>query len=175
VTEAFITVHAGGPDIPDGVYPVILTDIKGPKTVTAQRGPKAGQEIDLLDWVFAIDAPGTQYDGLELEVSSSTASGPRSKMYGFLTALYNGVAPAVGTSFSKDQLTGRRALATVQKDPEGWLRIANLGALPISMQQAAFARATGAPMTVPGAPAPAASTTGALRETVAAGTPDLPF
>lgn len=138
----FIEVRAGGPDIPDGVYPVILTDIKGPKTVLAQRGPKAGQEIDLLDWIFAIDAPNTQYDALSLEVSTSTASGPRSKMFGFLTALFNGVAPAVGAAYEKDQLVGRSALATVQKDPEGWLRIVNLGALPISMQQQRFAQQT---------------------------------
>ncbi len=65
-------------------------------------------------------------------------------------------------------------VTAVQKDPEGWLRIANLGALPISMQQAAFARATGAPVTAPGAPAPAAPGV-ALRDTVASATPDLPF
>ena len=52
---AFIEVTQSGPDIPDGVYPVTLVDIKGPKTVTAQRGPKAGQDIDLLDWEFAVD------------------------------------------------------------------------------------------------------------------------
>lgn len=175
--DAFITVKAGGPDIPDGVYPVILTAINGPKTVTAQRGPKAGQDIDLLDWVFAIDAPGNQYDGLEVEVSTSTASGPRSKMYGFLTALYNGVAPAVNTSFTRDELIGRAALATLAKDEAGWIRVTNLGALPIAMQQQRFAQATGAPVRAAGAPAPAAPVAGPLREAVAAGakSDDLPF
>lgn len=175
-TTPFITIKAGGPDIPGGTYPVILTAIKGPKTVTAQRGPKAGQDIDLLDWVFAIDSPGNQYDGLEIEATTSTASGPRSKMYGFLTALFNGVAPAVGTTLSRDNLIGRPALATIQKDEEGWLRITNLGAIPVGMMQQKFAQMTGAPVQANGAPAPAAAENAPLRETVAAGkADDLPF
>lgn len=174
-TEAFITVKAGGPEIPDGVYPVILTAINGPKTVMAQRGPKAGQEIDLLDWVFAIDAPGNPYDALEVEVSTSTASGPRSKMYGFLTALFNGVAPQVNTTFSKEQLVGRSALATLAKDEGGWIRITNLGALPATMQQARFAQVTGTPIATNGSPAPVSSQAAPLRDAVAAKSDDLPF
>lgn len=173
----FIQVSSGGgSDIPDGVYPVILVDIRGPKTVTAQRGPKAGQDIDLLDWQFAIDMPGQPLDGQEIEASSSTASGPRSKMYAYLTALLNGVAPAIGTAFAKKELVGRRALATIQRDQEGWARIMNLGALPIGMQQERFAQATGAPIKANGGPAPAVATGAPLRESVAAGDAEnLPF
>lgn len=153
----FIEVKSGGPDIPDGVYPVVLADIVGPRTVTAQRGPKAGQDIDLLDWLFHIDQPGTPYDQQEISVSSSTASGPRSKMYAFLTALFGGVAPPVGSKFEKEQITGRHALATLQKDEEGWLRIVNLGALPSNwgapgVQAPQQPAAAAAP---PAAPAPA--------------------
>ncbi|MCI0344392.1 MAG: hypothetical protein L0221_02965 [Chloroflexi bacterium] len=173
----FIEVRSGGAsDIPDGVYPVILVDIKGPKTVTAQRGPNAGQDIDLLDWIFAVDQTGHPLDGKEIEASSSTASGPRSKMYAFLTALFNGVAPLIGAGFEKTDLVGRRALATVKRDEDGWPRLVNLGAMPTQMQQAAFAQATGAPTLPPtqapatgfgsGGPQPAAP----LREAVAAGT-----
>lgn len=183
----FITVNQSGPDIADGVYPVILVDIRGPKTVTVQRGPKAGQEIELYDWVFAIDAgPG---EGTEIEASTSTASGPRSKMYNYLTALFSGVAPAVGSSFEKTDLLGRRALATIRRDEAGWPRIENLGAMPAGMQQQAFAQATGLPPTPPAAPTPAAAAAAAgqaampappapgapLRDQVAQPTPDLPF
>lgn len=129
-----ITINQGGPDIADGVYPVVLADIAGPRTVTAQRGPKAGQDIDLFDWIFHIDAPGQQNDQLEISASTSTASGPRSKMYAFLTALFGGMAPPVGSSFEKEQLVGRYALATIQKDESGWPRITNLGALPANYQ-----------------------------------------
>ncbi len=153
----FIEVTQSGPDIPDGVYPVTLVDIKGPKTVTAQRGPKAGQDIDLLDWEFAID--DGPHDGVVISASTSTASGPRSKMYAYLTALFSGVAPQIGSGFEKPDLCGRRALATVKKDDAGWLRIENLGAMPASMV---------GPKAAP------------ARETVAAGvveapTADLPF
>lgn len=140
----FIEVHQSGPDIPDGVYPVVLTDIKGPKTVTAQRGPKAGQDIDLLDWEFAI-TDGSYADTV-IPATTSTASGPRSKMYAYLTALLNGVAPAIGSKFEKTDLVGRMALATIKKDDGGWLRIENLGAMPASMLSANVAKATGAPV-----------------------------
>ena len=182
----FIQVSsAGGADIPDGVYPVILTDIRGPKTVTAQRGPNAGQDVDLLDWIFNVDQPGSPVDGLEISASTSTASGPRSKMYSYLTALLNGVAPAIGTGFEKPQLVGRRALATIQKDVDGWARIVNLGAMPVTQQQQQFAQATGTPVQPQGAPAPASAVSQPLREAVAAGAalstpdagrePNLPF
>ena len=181
--QPFITVKSGGPEIPEGVYPVFLKSISDVRTVTAQRGPKAGQDIDLLDWIFTIDTPGQPYDGLDIDVSTSTASGPKSKMYAFLTALFNGVAPATGTQFTKQQLVGRGALATVKRDEDGgWLRITNLSAIPIGMQQQRFAQATGSPVVQPPAvnPVPAASTipqqpilqpVGAA----AAQTDDLPF
>lgn len=170
---SFIEVSQSGPDIPDGVYPVTLVDIKGPKTVTAQRGPKAGQDIDLLDWEFAVD--DGPHDGVVISSSTSTASGPRSKMYSYLTALFNGVAPQIGAGFEKVDLCGRRALATVKKDEGGWLRIENLGAMPASMLSQRVAAATGAPVQAAGAPAPAAAVAAPLRETVAAETADLPF
>lgn len=175
---SFIEITQSGPDIPDGVYPVTLVDIKGPKTVTAQRGPKAGQDIALLDWEFAID--DGPHDGVVIQASTSTASGPRSKMYAFLTALFNGVAPQIGSGFEKTDLCGRRALATVKKDEQGWLRIENLGAMPASMLSQRVAATTGAPVKAEGAPAPAAAGTQPLREAVAAGAsgdPDgnLPF
>lgn len=169
----FITVSAGGPsaetDVPDGVYPVILTAISDPKTVTARRGPNAGKDIDLIDWTFAVDAPGHPIDARELNESTSTASGPRSKIYAYLTALFNGVAPAVGTKITKENLVGRRALATVVHDEGGWPRIGNLGAIPSSMLQQQFAAATGAPVQPPGAPAPAVAASQPLREAVGAG------
>lgn len=145
----FIEVTQSGPDIPDGVYPVVLVDIKGPKTVTAQRGPKAGQDIALLDWEFAV-ADGPHAD-VVIQATTSTASGPRSKMYAYLTALSNGIAPAIGSKFEKGDLTGRMALATVKKDEAGWLRIENLGAMPAAMLAKAVGKATGAPTKADGA------------------------
>lgn len=171
--DAFVTVNAGGPAIPDGVYLVQLTKIGDPRTVTAQRGPKAGEDVDLIDWTFVIDQPGTEVHDMELPDSTSTSSGPRSKMYAWLTALMGGVAPQVGTPFKKSDLIGRYALATTRKDEGGWPKIENLGAAPASLLGQRIAQATGTPVQASGAPAPAAAGNAPLRETVAAG--DLPF
>ncbi len=125
----FITVSKGGTsDIPDGVYSVTLTDIKDPRTVTAKTGPKAGQDIDLLDWIFVIDEG--PHEGKQIDASTSTASGPKSKMYSYLVALFGGAAPPAGTNLEKGDLIGRDAFATVRADADGWLRIDNLGAKP---------------------------------------------
>lgn len=170
----FITIKSGAVEIPDGVYPVTLVELKGPRAVTAQRGPKAGEEIQLIDWIFAID--DGELDGTTIEAATSTASGPKSKMYAYLTALFNGKAPQVGTSFEPSDLCGRRALATVRTDESGWPRIENLGAMPAAMQQKGFAQKTAAAAAPEGSPAPAAAASAPLREQVAAGTgDDLPF
>lgn len=167
----FIEVkQGGGAEIEDGVYPVQLTAISDPKTVTAQRGPKAGQEIDLIDWNWTIDDPESKVDGLELSSSTSTASGPKSKMFGYLTALNGGKPPTVGATFEKEDLIGRLALATVRKDENGWARIENVSAMPSAMLGARVARTTGAPTNEP------VAATAPLREAVAAGqSGDLPF
>lgn len=160
----FVTVNQGGPDIEPGVYPVIVTAIADPKTVTAQRGPKAGQDIDLIDWTFAIESgPG---EGTELRESTSTASGPKSKMFAWLTALLGGKPPQIGQGFEKSDLVGRLALATIAKDESGWPRISQLSAMPVGMLSQAVGTATGAPVaTVAGSPVlavPAAAATDAL-------------
>jgi hypothetical protein len=169
-----ITIKSGA-DIPDGVYPVILAGIEGPKTITPQQGPNAGQEVEILSWKFVV--LDGKYKDTEIEATSSTASGPRSKLYGFLTALFNGTPPQIGANFEASDLTGRMALATIQRSESGWPRIVNLGAVPAGMLGKQVAAATGAPVSGPAAesvPAPAGVVT-PLREQVAAGAGDLPF
>lgn len=186
---SFIEVKAGGSNIPDNVYTLQLNAISDPKTVTAQRGPKAGQDIDLLDWTFVVSDPGSQFDGEEITESTSTASGPKSKMYAWITALLGGQPPAVGTRFEKSDLIGRLALGTIRKDESGWPRIANLGAIPASMLGQRVAAATGAPTggtvaeAAPPAPQPIAAAAQAVPGQFAGATPvaigqptgDLPF
>jgi hypothetical protein len=128
----FITVSQGAQsEIADGTYYVTLTRISDPRTVTAQRGPRAGQDVDLIDWTFAID-DGQPNAGAEIDASTSTSSGPRSKMYAFLTALF-GKTPPAGTGLEKTDLIGRGAIATIRTDESGWPRIENLGAVPNTM------------------------------------------
>ena len=142
---SFVTVSSGGAsDVPADVYEVVLTAISEPKTVMAQRGPKAGEEIDLLDWTFAI-VSGEHADK-ELRASTSTASGPKSKMFAYLTALLGGKPPVVGQAFEKTDLIGRMALATVTIDEGGWPRVSNLGAIPAVMLSRHVAAAVGVPV-----------------------------
>ena len=92
MTDDIITISAGAPasDLTPGVYEVTLTDISEPRTIFPQTGPNAGKEVQLRDWTFALE------DGTEVTGSASTASGPKSKTYAWLTALLGGTPPAVG-------------------------------------------------------------------------------
>jgi hypothetical protein len=184
VTDSFFTVSKGGPaaedDIPNGVYPVMLTELKDPHSVDVTRGPKAGQTMELIDWIFVIDAPNTPLHERPIEGSTSTASGPKSKAFAWITALLGGQPPKVGQQFAKGDLVGRVALATIDhgETGDGWPRIASLGAIPPQMLAQQVATATGTPLAGIPAVGPAAPT---IAQQVAAVTPatgpggDLPF
>lgn len=126
MTEDSITISSGAPqvDIEPGTYEVTLTDISDPRTIFPQTGPNAGKEVNLRDWTFALE------DGTEIRAGASTASGPKSKTYAWLTALLGGTPPAVGQVYPKSQLIGRMAHATIANDEGGWPKITNLSALP---------------------------------------------
>lgn len=119
-----ITITSGAPQVDPGVYLATLVSVSEPRTVTATRGPKAGQDVDLRDWEFALE------DGTPVRGSTSTASGPKSKMYSWITALLGGVPPTVNSTIQLNQLIGREVHITVEVDPEGWSRIANVSAKP---------------------------------------------
>lgn len=153
MSEPFVTVSRGGPsadnDLPDGVYPLELIAISDPRPVDATRGPNAGKTINLIDWTWSIDWPGNPLDERTLDSSTSTASGPKSKMFSYLTALFNGTPPPVGTALRKEDLVGRHVLGTINHDEDGWIRLANVSALPPQMLAQSFAAATGTPTAVP--------------------------
>jgi hypothetical protein len=132
MTEDIITISAGAQsDIAPGVYEVTLIDISEPREIFPQTGPNTGKTVTLRDWTFALE------DGSTITGSASTASGPKSKTYAWLTALLGGTPPAVGQGFPKSQLVGREALATISIDEGGWPRIANLSARPKARAAAA--------------------------------------
>jgi len=142
-----ITVTGGGPDIADGVYTVVLTAIDGPKSITPQRGPNAGQTVTIFDWTFEI--LDGDYGGSTLRGTTSAASGPRSKMYAWLTALLGGTPPQEGRVLEEDELLGQVCLATVQRDDSGWPRIEQLAGLPAHMRANAFSQQMGLPQQPP--------------------------
>lgn len=124
---ALITVNKGGVEIEPGVYQVILSNVER-KTIVPNSGPNAGEEVEIFDWKFAIESG--DFEGTEINVSSSTRSGPRSKLYGFLVALFGGASPPAGTELEEGDLVGRSALATIEMTDSGWPKIVNLGAIP---------------------------------------------
>lgn len=184
MTDAFIeikpgrrTTTEGQPMTAPGVYQAGLVEITDPYKFTPKSGVNAGVEQDRIMWLFAVE--GGEHDGKLVEYPTTTATGPRSNMYGLLTALFGGTPPPIGTKLNKDQLIGRSLLMTLAQNGE-WLNVTNLSALPVSMQQQRFAQATGAPtqgtpveppppVAAPAAPEPVAA--GATVSTV----PDLPF
>jgi hypothetical protein len=121
-----ITISAGAPqiDIAPGTYEATLTEISEPRTIFPQTGPNAGKEVTLRDWTFVLE------DGTEIRGSASTASGPKSKTFAWLTALLGGTPPVVGQSYPRAQLIGREALITITIDDGGWPKITNLSARP---------------------------------------------
>lgn len=167
----FLTVSKGGVEIDDGVYMVVLAKLDGPKTILRPDGTEA----EIIDWTFQVfEGP---YEGTELQGTTSTASGPKSKMFAWLTALLGGRPPVVGQSFEKADLVSKLAYATVRTPENGWPKIENLGAVPAEVLAGKVASATGAPVMAPGAPAPVAVAPGAVAGAAAAGAPadELPF
>lgn len=168
-----ITINRGGPaaDIEDGVYAVVLAAVNGPKTIYP---PNAPDGTDIFEWEFLVEGSDQQIQG-----TTSTASGPKSKMYGWLTALLGGKPPAPGEQIDTDSLVGKRALATINHNDAGWPRIEQLTAIPAQMLQQQFAAATGAPtrpQAASTAPRPAASRPAARPQPVTAvAGDDLPF
>lgn len=160
---------------PDGAYQATLVAIEGPRPATNSR---TGEEFSLLDWVFAIE--GSPDEACLVWASTSVASGPKSKMYGYLTALLGGRAPAVGQSFEASDLVGRQALVTIRRDDDGWLKVENVSALPTTVPTPAAA-APVQPTTALGVTPAAspASTPGSLRARLAQAqaqqSGDLPF
>lgn len=142
-----LTVQQGGPDIDDGAYEVTLLKIDGPITITPKNGVNAGKDIDIYEWFWQIDGvlDPNGYP-VELKESSSTAFSPRSKMYAWVSALAGGKPPAVGANVDTDTLIGRRAIATINRPPEGgWPRITVLSPIPAARLAQGIAAATGAP------------------------------
>jgi hypothetical protein len=126
MTEDFITISAGAQqsNIEPGTYVVTLIEISEPRTIFPQTGANAGKEVTLRDWTFALE------DGTEVRGSASTASGPKSKSFAWITALLGGTPPTVGQVVPFSQLIGREVLATITVDEGGWSKIANLSAKP---------------------------------------------
>jgi len=83
----------------------------------------------LISWGFVIETGGETYD---IEGTSSTATGPKSKAYGWLVALVGAAAVKGGARFQPDALIGREAMVTIGMDKNDYPKVASVAAMPRS-------------------------------------------
>lgn len=140
-----ITIGANISNAEAGSQVGTLRKVSEPHLVTMpENSPFGGGDVWMMDWEW--DLP----NGETLRESTSTASGPKSKFFERIMALNNGRAPMVGEKINTDAFVGRSAILTIAIKESGWPKIVNVGAIPLALQQQAFAAATGLPPT--GAP-----------------------
>jgi hypothetical protein len=114
----------------DGTYTATLTsvEVRGPFDSKQPKFP--GEQFSLYEWAFAIE--GAPEDSCMVWASSSTRVSPKSKAFGYITALLGGKQPPVGTELDIEKhLVGREALVTVFNDPAtGFTDVTQVTAIP---------------------------------------------
>lgn len=135
-----ITIGAGGPDVEfeNGTYPVTVKGL-AEKTITPKSGPNANTEVEVYDWTFDVDAGEVEFEASGL---TSKMTGPQSKTVAFITALLGEAAIQTGATFELGDLIGKRALAAIEADANGWPKVKALLPLPKSMRAAVTAPAS---------------------------------
>jgi len=127
---------------------VVSTDNEGKPLISSVDG----QPYSYREWTWAID--GAPEDANLIWGRTSGASGPKSKAYGWLVALFGGVAIPANTHLDDTQLCGRMALISVRRNPEtGYTNIEGVMAMPKA--PTAAPKAAGKPVPVPVATADA--------------------
>lgn len=130
---SLITPSAGAPatEIEPGTYPVTLMGLEL-KTIVVQQ-----EERTVYEWRFAVDGEEDVFvNGL-----TSDATGPKSKAGAYLVALLGPDAVIPGRGFELEDLVGKRALATVELNANGYPRITNIVAPPRAVKRTVRAQA----------------------------------
>ena len=145
-----ITISAGGKQGAfrgePGVYTATLLThtLEGPFDAKQPKFP--GEQYNLHEWGFVIDgAP----EGEEMVwMTSGESTGPKSKTFAIITALFGGNQPPVGTQLDIEQhLIGRQALVDVRRNDRGYLDVEGIMPLPkAATAKPAAGRATAQPV-----------------------------
>lgn len=163
-----ITVSEGTPLLPPDSYPATLVGI-APKRLVTQYS-KNGEEQDFLEWTWLVEGPEK-----DVEITSLTtlATGPKSKIMGYLVALVGAEKAQVGAGFDENDLVGKKVTVQTIVDDKGFSKIDNVVGAP--KQRARPAQTTpsgnGAAPEAPVAEAPAAE----APQVEAVPEDDLPF
>jgi len=128
-----ITVSAGTPAIPAGTYPATLIGIAPKRMATSFTN---GEEQDFLEWTWLVEAPEKD---VEITSLTSTATGPKSRIFEYLLALVGPEKAAVGAGFEENDLVGVKVLVSTVVTDQGFAKIDKIVAAPRGRQAAAAA------------------------------------
>ena len=88
---------------------------------------QTGEPRSLVAWTFNVEgAEGP----VEVEATSSTASGPRSKAFKWLIALLGATRVQSGEHIGADDIVGAQANVTVSISDDGYPKVSEVTALP---------------------------------------------
>lgn len=116
----------------DGTFAATLVEFGDVVSTDADGNPLIssvdGKPYSYREWTWAID--GAPEDADLVWGRTSGASGPKSKAYGWLVALFGGVAIPPNTHLDDKQLVGRQALISVRRNEQGYTNIEGVMAMP---------------------------------------------
>ena len=122
-----MTMTVGGtPTVEDGTYPATLIGLED-KQVPDRDNPE--DNMTLRIWSFSLDALDSDGNPAEVEGISSTALGPRSKAYKWITALL-GRKLENGEEIKRSMLLNRRCMVTVAANDAGYSKVADVVPAP---------------------------------------------
>lgn len=120
----------------DGGFAATLVGFERRGPYPAKQPKYEGEEFYMNDWVFAIE--GAPQEACLVWHSTGESTGPKSKTFAVITALFGGNKPPVGFKVDiETQLIGRMALVNVRKNAEGYMDVESVVPLPKAMQKAA--------------------------------------
>jgi hypothetical protein len=129
------TVSAGAPILAPGTYPATVIGIAPKKLNTKFSQP--GVEDDFLEWTWLVEGPEQD---VEITSLTSVATGPKSAIVRYLTALLGAGNFDVGQGFEENDLVGKKAQVVIV-EKEGFSKIENVVASPVASRRGAAAPA----------------------------------
>jgi len=125
-TEDLTMTVGGTPTVEDGTYPANLIALDD-KPVPDRDNPE--DTMTLRIWKFGLDALDSDGNPAEVEGVSSTALGPRSKAYKWISALL-GRKLENGELITREMLLGRECLVTVAQNDNGYSKVIEVVSAP---------------------------------------------
>ena len=132
--------------VPTGAYPAVIADLE---MVTGQYGEQ-------IQWQLKIEQPGTDWDGIPLSAWTSAKFSPKSKLYAWTRAAFDGKDIPTDYTWNSEHLMGKRVMVVVVEKikPDGteFSKVEDLR--PMKPLVAAPAQQTAAAVQQPWAPPP---------------------